>query len=131
MQLDLFEINKPIKKERLVLMGVYKYPGDNTNTTTEMCIYVGKNQTLWFGRDQEEESIFGCAEHGTPMHGLEYAPELVFGVSARPNPKYGFKEPRWYFRDQRTNTIVMSGKALRASLMLSEAKKLTSQITGL
>lgn len=130
-QLELFEETMKKDLPKNVYMGVYSDKGEKPETASEMCIFVGKRQTLWFGRNQVEGSIYGCVERGTNMIDLDYHPHLTFGVCGYDNPRYNLGGPVWYFKDQTTNKIVMWGKAIRPAEMLHEISKLKHSITGL
>lgn len=132
MQIELFKETKTVNP-RKVIMGVYKYKGDDPKTADEMCVCLGRD-TIWFGRNIPEGSIYGTSEICTNFNDLEYVAELTFGVCKYLNKKdYNGKlidYPHWYFKDNKNNQIVMYGKALLPDNMLNECKKLTKQISG-
>lgn len=134
MEYKLFTTPKE-KTSTKVIMGVYKYVNEEPHLTSEMCIHIGKRQTLWFGRDSNEFSIYGLLEHGTSFNDLEYVPSLVFGVALSTHLKDSFDKPIqgavWYFKSNVNNKVVMYGKALKPLNMLNEIKKLKHNLTGL
>lgn len=75
---------------RKVYGGIYIDKSVTIETAEEVGVYLGKDQTTWFGKDSEVFSFTECVDIGG-MHNLQYIDGYSFGINKH--------DKTWHVRD--------------------------------